>query len=50
MMIPTKKDFTKKLEELKADAKENGALHVIVTSRDLHKMVGKYDTPNLNCH
>lgn len=45
-MIPTKKDFTKKLEELKVDAKENGVLHLIVTSSDLHKIVGGYNTSN----
>ena len=46
MMIPTKKDFTKKLEELKTDAKENGVLHIIVTSKDLHNMVGGNDAGN----
>ena len=46
MMIPTKKDFMKKLEELKADAKENGLLHLIVTSKDLHNMVGGNDPGN----
>ena len=46
MMIPTQKDFKKKLEELKSGAKEAGELYVIVTSRDLHNLVGGYDTPN----
>ena len=45
-MIPTKKDFKKKLEELKANAKETGELYVIVTSRDLHNLIGGYHTPN----
>ena len=45
-MTPTKKDFTQKLEEIKVDAKESRAMSLIVTSKELHKMVGGYDTRN----
>lgn len=45
-MIPTKKDFSNKLEELKSFSKQNSEPYLTVTSGELHKIVGGYDTTN----
>ncbi|MBX0314162.1 hypothetical protein [Planococcus glaciei] len=45
-MIPTKKDFALKLQELKSLSKQMGEPHLLVTSGALHKVVGGYDTTN----
>lgn len=45
-MIPTKKDFKRELEKLISFSKQKGEPNLVVTSRELHKIVGGYDTNN----
>ena len=45
-MIPVKKDFTNKIAELKKISRQGGEPFLLITSGDLHKIVGGYDTTN----
>lgn len=45
-MLPVKKDFEKKINELKKFSKENGESFLMITSGEIHKIIGGYPSKN----